>query len=93
VIHKKKQGFSSPLAYLLADEFRFLYKTFLKDSRLVAKGYLNPSVVSAILKEHLEKKFDHGQRLWLLCNAEIWYRMYIEGLKKQELQQVLENVA
>jgi len=93
VIGRKKQGFSSPLTYLLADEFRFLYKTFLKDSRLVSKGYLNPSVVNAMLKEHLEKKSDHGQRLWLLCNAEIWYRMYIEGLKKQELQQVLENVA
>jgi hypothetical protein len=49
--------------------------------------------VSAILKEHLEKKFDHGQRLWLLCNAEIWYRMYIEGLKKENMKQVLENVA
>jgi hypothetical protein len=46
-----------------------------------------------MLKEHLEKKSDHGQRLWLLCNAEIWYRMCIEGLNKQELQQVLENVA
>jgi len=93
VIDRKKQGFSSPLTYLLADEFRFLYKTFLKDSRLVSKGYLNPSVVNSMLKEHLEKKSDHGQRLWLLCNAEIWYRMYIEGMKKKELQQVLENVA
>ena len=93
VIDRKKQGFSSPLTYLLADEFRFLYKTFLKDSRLVSKGYLDPSVVNAMLKEHLERKSDHGQRLWLLCNAEIWYRMYIEGLKKRELQQVLENVA
>jgi asparagine synthase (glutamine-hydrolysing) len=93
VIKKKKQGFSSPLTYLLADEFRFLYKTFLKDSRLVSKGYLDASMVNAMLKEHLEKKSDHGQRLWLLCNAEIWYRMYIEGLKKGDLQQVLGNVA
>jgi asparagine synthase (glutamine-hydrolysing) len=93
VIHKKKQGFSSPLAYLLADEFRFLYRTFLKDSRLVSKGYIDPSVVNVMLKEHLEKKSDHGQRLWLLCNAEIWYRMYIEGLGKDNLKQVLENVA
>jgi asparagine synthase (glutamine-hydrolysing) len=93
VIKKKKQGFSSPLTYLLAEEFRFLYKTFLKDSRLVSKGYLEASTVNGMLKDHLEKKFDHGQRLWLLCNAEIWYRMYIEGLKKGDLQQVLGNVA
>jgi hypothetical protein len=77
----------------LADEFRFLYKTFLKDSRLISKGYLNPSAVNVMLKDHLEKKYDHGQRLWLLCNAEIWYRMYIEGMKKDDLQQLLGNVA
>jgi asparagine synthase (glutamine-hydrolysing) len=93
LIKKKKQGFSSPLTYLLADEFRFLYKTFLKDSRLISKGYLNPSAVNVMLKDHLEKKYDHGQRLWLLCNAEIWYRMYIEGMKKDDLQQLLGNVA
>ncbi|MBE0568278.1 MAG: hypothetical protein IH577_01195, partial [Deltaproteobacteria bacterium] len=85
--------FNSPLTYLLADEFRLLNKTFLKDSRLVSKGCLDPTTVSTMLKEHLEKKSDHGQRLWLLCNAEIWYRMYIEGLEKDELKQVLENVA
>lgn len=93
LIQRKKQGFNSPLTYLLADEFRLLYKTFLKDSRLVSKGCLDPSTVRTMLKEHLEKKSDHGQRLWLLCNAEIWYRMYIEGLEKDELKQVLENVA
>jgi asparagine synthase (glutamine-hydrolysing) len=79
LIQRKKQGFNSPLTYLLADEFRFLYKTFLEDSRLVSKGYLNPSVVKAMLREHLEKNSDLGQRLWLLCNSEIWYRMYIEA--------------
>jgi asparagine synthase (glutamine-hydrolysing) len=93
VIQKKKQGFATPLPYLLADEFRLLYKTFLKDSRLVSKGYFNPSTVSTMLKDHLENKSDHGQRLWLLCNAEIWYRMYIEGLDKDELQKILNNAA
>ena len=93
LINRKKQGFNSPLTYLLADEFRILYKTFLRDSRLVSKGYLDPAAVKELLKEHLEKRADHGQRLWLLCNAEVWYRMYIEGMKKDDLQQVLENVA
>lgn len=93
LIQRKKQGFNSPLTYLLADEFRRLYKTFLKDSRLVSKGYFDPTTVSTMLQDHLEKKTDHGQRLWLLCNAEIWYRMYIEGLKKDDLQKILNNAA
>jgi asparagine synthase (glutamine-hydrolysing) len=93
LIGRKKQGFSSPLPYLLADEFRFLFKTFLSDSRLVSTGCLARSAVDAVLKEHLERKTDHGQRLWLLCNAEIWYRMYIEGMRKDDLKQVLGQVA
>jgi asparagine synthase (glutamine-hydrolysing) len=93
VIQKKKQGFSSPLPYLLADEFRFLYKTFLRDSRLISKGYLNPSAVNAMLKDHLEKKYDHGQRLWLLLNSDIWDRMYIDGMKKEEFQEILDTLS
>ena len=41
VIERKKQGFSSPLTYMLEDEFKFLFKTFLENSRLVEEGYLN----------------------------------------------------
>lgn len=93
LIRRKKQGFNSPLTYLLEGEYRLLYQTFLKDSRLVSQGYLNPFIVRALLNEHLGHASDHGQRLWLLCNAEIWYRMYIEGLKKDDLKQILENVA
>jgi asparagine synthase (glutamine-hydrolysing) len=93
LIHRKKQGFSSPLPYLLAEEFRLIFKTFLHDSRLVANGYLNQNFVNNMLKEHLERTSDHGQRLWLLCNAEIWYRMYIEGLDRGDLKQFLGNAA
>jgi asparagine synthase (glutamine-hydrolysing) len=93
LIERRKQGFSSPLTYLLADEFRRLYEIFLKDSRLVSSGFFNPVAVRTLLKEHLERKSDHGQRLWLLCNAEIWYRMYVEGLKKDDLRQLLGNAA
>ena len=93
VTRKKKQGFASPLAYLLADEFRFLFKEFLSDSRLVATGYLNHRFIDSLLREHLEKRADHSQRLWLLCNAELWYRMYIEGLGREPLRRALEPAA
>ena len=74
LIKKKKQGFSSPLTYMLADEFKLLYDTFLNGSSLVRDGYLNKSAIDMLLNEHLGNKTDHGNRLWLLCNAEVWYR-------------------
>jgi asparagine synthase (glutamine-hydrolysing) len=93
LIKKKKQGFSSPLTYLLADEFRLLYKTFLNDSSLVRDGYLNHSAINTLLYEHLNKKVDHGNRLWLLCNAEVWYRMYIQNESRDTIKELLNSRA
>jgi asparagine synthase (glutamine-hydrolysing) len=91
LIKKKKQGFSSLLTYLLADEFKLLYKTFLSDSSLVRDGYLEQSAINMLLREHLNKKADHGNRLWLLCNSEIWYRMYIENESKESIKDLLNS--
>jgi asparagine synthase (glutamine-hydrolysing) len=89
LLRRKKQGFSSALPYLLADEFHLLFKTFLSDSHLVRDGYLKGEPIQHLLAEHLHKKIDHGNRLWLLCNSEIWYRMAIEGWSKQQVREQL----
>jgi asparagine synthase (glutamine-hydrolysing) len=89
LIKKKKQGFSSALPYILADEFKLLYKIFLKDSSLVRDEYLNKAAIDLLLQEHLSHKMDHGNRLWLLCNAEVWYRMFIENQSRDNIRDLL----
>jgi asparagine synthase (glutamine-hydrolysing) len=89
LLHRKKQGFSSPLPYLLADEFRYLFGLFLSDSHLVRDGYLQTEPITKLLAEHLNKRVDHGNRLWLLCNSEIWYRMAIEGQSRDQVKEQL----
>ena len=85
VMGRKKQGFSSALPYLLSEEYRHIFKTFLSSSSLVRDGYLRQEPITRLLGEHLNKKVDHGNRLWLLCNSEIWYRMAIEGWTKEDV--------
>lgn len=89
LITKKKQGFSSALTYLLADEFKRLYETFLNNSCLIQNGYLNRSAINTLLYEHLSNKVDHGNRLWLICNAEVWYRMHIENQSIDQIRNIL----
>ncbi len=89
ILQRKKQGFSSALPYLLDDEFRFLFRLFLSDSHLVRERYLNGSAISHLLEAHLSRRADHGNRLWLLCNAEIWYRLMIEGETRPRLYEKL----
>ncbi len=93
ILGRKKQGFSSALTYLLADEFSFLFRTFLEHSRLVGTGLLQNEAIHRLLTEHLAGKVDHGTRLWLLCNAEIWYRMYIEGENREAMNSFLKEQA
>ena len=89
VVTRKKQGFNSPLPYLLANEFRLLYKTFLTHSNLVQDGYLNPQAIKTLMNEHLNRKADHGNRLWLLCNAEVWYRMNMRNESRDAIKNLL----
>ena len=91
LINKKKQGFSSALPYILAHEFQRLHQIFLTRSSLVREGYLQQAAIDRLLKEHLQRKVDHGNRLWLLCNAEVWYRMYIEGVEKDAIKTLLSG--
>jgi asparagine synthase (glutamine-hydrolysing) len=93
LLRREKQGFSSPLPYLLANEFRHLFKAFLFNSHLVHNGYLRGEPIQRLLVEHLHGKVDHGNRLWLLCNAEVWYRMTIEGWSRGQIQEQLARVS
>ena len=85
ILARKKQGFSSALPYILQDEYRLLYDRFLTDSQLVHAGILRSEPVEALVKEHLARRADHGNRLWLLINAELWYRMMIQGCSREAL--------
>lgn len=87
ILRRKKLGFSSALPYMLAEEFRTLFHIFLSDSHLAREGYIEEQGIQHLLTEHLSKKADHGNRLWLLCNAEIWHRMCIEGWPMERVRE------
>jgi asparagine synthase (glutamine-hydrolysing) len=86
ILDRPKQGFSSALPYILQHEYRALYERFLPDSKLVAAGVLQRKPIDELLSAHLARRADHGNRLWLLINAELWYRMMILGQSREELQ-------
>jgi asparagine synthase (glutamine-hydrolysing) len=86
ILARPKQGFSSALPYILQREYRVLYDRFLPDSRLVQTGVLRREPLAALVQAHQSGSADHGNRLWLLINAEIWYRMMILGESREQLR-------
>jgi asparagine synthase (glutamine-hydrolysing) len=77
LLRRPKQGFASPLMYVMDAELRELGAGMLRESALVRDGYLRRERVQGLLDEHLGRRLDHGNRLWLLLSAEAWYRQFI----------------
>ena len=42
--------------------------------------------VAQIVGEHLEGRRDHGNRIWLLLTAEVWYRHFIGRRSAEDLE-------
>ena len=86
ILDRPKQGFSSALPYILRDEYRQMADRFLGDSELVRAGILERAPIQTLLAEHGARRVDHGNRLWLLINSEVWYRLMILGQPKEQLR-------
>jgi asparagine synthase (glutamine-hydrolysing) len=91
VLRRKKQGFASPLMYIMEEEVRTLAPRLLFRSELVRDGYLQGSRVKQLVEEHLNRRRDHGNRIWLLLSAEVWYRRYIGGRSTADLEAELSD--
>jgi asparagine synthase (glutamine-hydrolysing) len=93
VLARKKQGFASPLMYILEGEVRALAPRLLENSELVRAGYLRGERLKQLVEEHLARRYDHGNRIWLLLSAEVWYRRYIAGRSVSDLETELADRA
>jgi asparagine synthase (glutamine-hydrolysing) len=91
LLSRPKQGFASAMPYLLRNEYHRLYTTVLPRSELVADGILRGEPMRRLVSEHLSGAADHGNRLWLLLNAEVWYQMQIKGASVDEMRATLQG--
>jgi asparagine synthase (glutamine-hydrolysing) len=91
VLRRKKQGFASPLMYILEGEVRALAPRLLLDSELVRAGYLRAERMKELVDEHLARRYDHGNRIWLLLSAEVWYRRYISRRSEADLEMEMQS--
>jgi asparagine synthase (glutamine-hydrolysing) len=86
VLERPKQGFSVALPYMLREEYARLFSCFLHESELVGDGILQGAPMHRLLAEHGAGRADHGNRLWLLLNGEVWYRHFIRGQSVEQIE-------
>ncbi len=64
----------------------------VRDARLARDGILDQGAIARLVGEHQSGRYDHGNRLWLLLNSEVWYRMYIHGASADDVTAEIASV-
>jgi len=77
ILHRKKMGFSVPLAHWLRNELKITAeeKLFRSDNGL--SNYFKSTEIKVIWLEHQQGVRDHSAALWSLLMFEFWWQKYV----------------
>ncbi len=79
ILERPKMGFPVPISSWLRSAFSPIVDEFVLSERVLQRGLLSRDGLRRLAERHREGSEDHGDRLWLLVNLEIWHRMFIDG--------------
>lgn len=74
ILDRKKHGFGVPLAKWWSGPLKGMVQDYLRPPSARLKEVLVGAAVDQVVDEHLEGRRDHGQRIFLLLNLELWLR-------------------
>jgi asparagine synthase (glutamine-hydrolysing) len=79
ILHRPKMGFPVPVGRWLRGPFWPVVEEFVLGARAGERGLFNPAMLRRLAEEHRSGAREHGDRLWLLVNLEMWQRIFLEG--------------
>lgn len=79
ILTRSKMGFPVPVGSWLRNSFGGIVDEFVTGPRATARQLFGHEFVSNMANEHRSGRAEHGTRLWLLINLEIWHRMFLDG--------------
>jgi asparagine synthase (glutamine-hydrolysing) len=85
ILRRRKLGFPTPLGRWLRGEFRPIVEEFVLGPRALRRGFFDPALLHRLAEEHRTGAREHGDRLWLLINLEIWQRVVLEGQERERV--------
>jgi len=78
LLHRKKQGFSLPLAHWMRKELKDGLLGILLEPRTLQRGYFEPQAIRTVMDEHFKQVRDHAGVIWMLLVFELWHRNFLE---------------
>ncbi|MEM9316247.1 MAG: asparagine synthase (glutamine-hydrolyzing) [Pseudomonadota bacterium] len=77
ILHRKKMGFSPPLADWFRGELRDLATEVILGAEDGLPRYVNMGAVNDFWREHQQGEIDHGALLWSLLMFQLWWNEYM----------------
>ena len=79
ILERRKMGFPTPLGRWLRGPFWPMVEEIVLGPRALRRGFFKPAALRRLAEEHRAGAREHGDRLWLLLNLEVWQRVVLEG--------------
>jgi asparagine synthase (glutamine-hydrolysing) len=79
ILTRAKMGFPVPIGRWLRGRFAPVVDDLVLGPRALARGLFDESALRRLVTEHTSGAAEHGERLWLLANLEIWQRVFLDG--------------
>ncbi len=76
IVHRKKQGFTVPVAEWFRGPLCPLLRDALKPARLSRQGLFNARAVEALIAEHESGRRNRWKELWALLIFQLWWERY-----------------
>jgi asparagine synthase (glutamine-hydrolysing) len=86
ILERRKMGFPVPFGRWIREGWWSVVQEFVLSPRALGRNLFNPAVLRSIAQEHHAGAADHGSRLWLLANLEIWQRIFLDGEEPQSIR-------
>jgi asparagine synthase (glutamine-hydrolysing) len=73
ILDRRKQGFQMPLAEWFGGDFGEYAEELWRTTGVMQSGYLAPSAIDEVLREHRTGRRDHGRLLYALAIFCLWW--------------------
>jgi asparagine synthase (glutamine-hydrolysing) len=91
ILRRRKMGFPVPIGRWLRGSFWPVVREFVLAPRSLERGLFDVDAVCQLANEHRAGLAEHGDRLWLLINLEIWQRLFLDGEHAADISQALSR--
>ena len=85
ILTRRKMGFPVPVGRWLRGPFWPLVQELVLGPRTLSRGLFEPKALRRLADEHRTGAAEHGDRLWLLMNLEVWQQIFLDGVDPADI--------